>query len=239
MASIARSALLRQCAVGKCGVATQSPATSAFAPLTRHVMQSQYLRHAVPAASRVAAFHATGRKAILPPPPRTCSIALWRLTSPLVRDQNANFCNRDDPGDRYVHNRCDTDALECIVKSNEVDLANDPVPVPPASPVHGSYHWTAERLVSAALIPLTIAPFAGSALNPVTDAIFGALLIAHSHIGFQACITDYFPTGRVPGVRKGFSWLLNGMTVLTLVGLYEFETNDVGITEAVKRIWKA
>lgn len=43
----------------------------------------------------------------------------------------------------------------------------------------------------------------------------------------------------MPGVRNGLFWLLNGFTVLTLVGLYEFETNDVGITEAVKRVWKA
>jgi succinate dehydrogenase (ubiquinone) membrane anchor subunit len=34
-------------------------------------------------------------------------------------------------------------------------------------------------------------------------------------------------------------WILKGTTVLVLVGLYEFETNDVGITEAVKRVWKA
>ncbi|MBE7180354.1 MAG: hypothetical protein INR71_03935 [Terriglobus roseus] len=118
-------------------------------------------------------------------------------------------------------------------------VANDPVPVPHASPAHGSYHWTAERLVSAAVIPLTVAPFAAGSLNPVTDAVFGALLIAHSHIGFQSCIIDYFPAKRVPGVRRGLLWTLNAFTVLTLFGLYEFETNDVGLTEAVKRIWKA
>jgi len=41
------------------------------------------------------------------------------------------------------------------------------------------------RLVAAALIPVTIAPFAGGSLNPVLDATFCALLIVHSHIGFQ------------------------------------------------------
>jgi succinate dehydrogenase (ubiquinone) membrane anchor subunit len=34
-------------------------------------------------------------------------------------------------------------------------------------------------------------------------------------------------------------WLLNICTVLVAVGFYEFETNDVGVTEAVKRIWRA
>lgn len=95
------------------------------------------------------------------------------------------------------------------------------------------------RVVAAALVPLTIVPFAAGSLNPITDGVFCALLVAHSHIGFQACITDYFPTWRVPGIRRTLGWTLNIATVLVLIGLYEFETNDVGITEAVKRVWKA
>lgn len=43
----------------------------------------------------------------------------------------------------------------------------------------------------------------------------------------------------MPGVRKAFDWLLILATVIVGVGLYEFETNDVGVTEAVKRIWRA
>jgi succinate dehydrogenase (ubiquinone) membrane anchor subunit len=34
-------------------------------------------------------------------------------------------------------------------------------------------------------------------------------------------------------------WLLNLGTVLVGIGLYEFETNDVGVTEAIKRLWHA
>jgi len=33
------------------------------------------------------------------------------------------------------------------------------------------------------------------------------------------------------GVHRFMRWLLNGFTALVLLGLYEFETNDVGITE--------
>lgn len=53
------------------------------------------------------------------------------------------------------------------------------------SPTHGSYHWIAERALSVALIPITLAPFAAGSLNPTTDAILIAGLILHSHIGFQ------------------------------------------------------
>jgi succinate dehydrogenase (ubiquinone) membrane anchor subunit len=118
-------------------------------------------------------------------------------------------------------------------------VANDAAPVPEPSPTHGSYHWTFERLISAGLIPLTIAPFAAGSLNPATDAILCGAILIHSHIGFDACIVDYFPSKRVPKTRMGLEWLLRAMTVAVGVGLYEFETNDVGVTAAIQRIWKA
>jgi succinate dehydrogenase (ubiquinone) membrane anchor subunit len=55
----------------------------------------------------------------------------------------------------------------------------------------------------------------------------------------RALITDYIPTWRVPKTRVFFKWGLRAATLTVAVGLYEFETNDVGVTEAIKRIWKA
>ena len=34
-------------------------------------------------------------------------------------------------------------------------------------------------------------------------------------------------------------WTLRVATILVGVSLYEFETSDVGITEAIKRVWNA
>ncbi|KAL2818386.1 CybS-domain-containing protein [Aspergillus granulosus] len=116
---------------------------------------------------------------------------------------------------------------------------NDPAPIPTPHPSHGSYHWTFERLVCVGLVPITIAPFAAGTLNPTMDAVLCSLLILHSHVGFQASIIDYFPTRRVPKTASLLNWLLRGLTLTTAIGLYEFETNDVGVTEAIKRIWKA
>lgn len=48
-----------------------------------------------------------------------------------------------------------------------------------------NYRLTIPRLVSAGLIPLTLAPFAAGSLNPLTDSILCALLVVHSHIGFE------------------------------------------------------
>ncbi|KAF2765692.1 succinate dehydrogenase flavo protein subunit, partial [Teratosphaeria nubilosa] len=114
---------------------------------------------------------------------------------------------------------------------------NDPVRVPDAEPSHGSYHWTTERLISAALVPLTVAPFAAGSLSPLLDGTLIGLTIIHSFIGFQACITDYFPKWRVPFIRKTFDWLNVVAVFLVSWGWYEFETNDVGLTGLVKRVW--
>lgn len=88
-------------------------------------------------------------------------------------------------------------------------------------------------------MPLTVAPFAAGSLNPTTDAILCGLLLIHSHLGFQVLVTDYIPEKRFPKARKGFSWGLNAVTALVGLGLYEFETNDVGVTELVSKLWHA
>uniref|UniRef100_A0A336UJ02 Succinate dehydrogenase [ubiquinone] cytochrome b small subunit n=1 Tax=Botrytis fuckeliana TaxID=380458 RepID=A0A336UJ02_9HELO len=118
-------------------------------------------------------------------------------------------------------------------------IANDAAAVPKPSPSHGSYHWTFERLIAVGLVPLTVAPFVSGSLNLATDALLCAAILIHSHIGFESCITDYFPSKRVPKTKAFLWWGLRGATVLVGVGLYEFETNDVGVTEGIKRIWRA
>lgn len=88
-------------------------------------------------------------------------------------------------------------------------------------------------------MPLTLAPFAAGSLNPTLDAILCGSLLLHSHMGFQNIITDYVPARKYPKSRRALNWGLGAATALVGVGLYEFETNDVGLTEAIKRIWRA
>ncbi|KAK4456805.1 CybS-domain-containing protein [Cladorrhinum samala] len=116
---------------------------------------------------------------------------------------------------------------------------NDAAPVPPTDPSHGSYHWTFDRLVAASLVPITLTPFAAGSVHPVLDATLCATLLIHSHTGFQNIIVDYVPKYRVPRARKAFSWGLNAATVVVGLALYQYETNDIGLTETIKRIWKA
>ncbi|KAK3723149.1 membrane anchor subunit of succinate dehydrogenase, Sdh4 [Vermiconidia calcicola] len=86
---------------------------------------------------------------------------------------------------------------------------------------------------------MTLAPFAAGSLNPLMDGVLVSLLLVHSHIGFDSIITDYAPSWRVPMSRKLLNWARNLALVLVGWGWYEFETNDVGLTEGVKRLWHA
>lgn len=88
-------------------------------------------------------------------------------------------------------------------------------------------------------MPLTLTPFAAGSLNPGTDAVLVGLIVIHSHLGLQNIINDYLPRKRTPKSRKAAMWGLNVATALVALGLYEFETTDVGVTEAIKRVWHA
>lgn len=58
---------------------------------------------------------------------------------------------------------------------------NDPTTFPAPNKAHGSYHWTFERALSAALVPL-VASTAVSSVNPVVDGVLAVALVAHTHI---------------------------------------------------------
>lgn len=80
MASIVRPALFKQCC--NATIATRAFTTTSrttlrttpfrtATPLIRQLPRSPCVRDATPVSSRIAAFHAEGRKSILPPLPRT------------------------------------------------------------------------------------------------------------------------------------------------------------------------
>ncbi|KAH7908752.1 SDHD, membrane anchor subunit of succinate dehydrogenase [Hygrophoropsis aurantiaca] len=117
---------------------------------------------------------------------------------------------------------------------------NDPTTFPPSSKVHGSYHWAFERLLSASLIPLTGAAFVTSGTAyPILDGILGVSLVMHSHIGFDSMIVDYLHARKFPILGPIATWTLRTATVATLVGIYEFNTNDIGLTELITKVWTA
>ncbi|KAK1217273.1 membrane anchor subunit of succinate dehydrogenase, Sdh4 [Marasmius sp. AFHP31] len=117
---------------------------------------------------------------------------------------------------------------------------NTPTPFPTPSRTHGSYHWAFERLLSAGLIPMTVAAFATSGSSyPILDGILGISLIIHSHIGFDSMLVDYLHKRKFPVVGPIASWTLRAATVGVMVGVYQFNTNDIGLTELIAKVWTA
>ncbi|KAJ7725315.1 mitochondrial inner membrane protein [Mycena metata] len=116
---------------------------------------------------------------------------------------------------------------------------NDPTTFPTPSRAH-THHWSFERLLSASLIPLTGAAFATSpSVHPVLDGILGVSLVVHSHIGFDSMVVDYLHPRKFPVLGRVATWTLRTATVGVLLGVYQFNTNDIGLTELIGKVWAA
>jgi succinate dehydrogenase (ubiquinone) membrane anchor subunit len=52
-------------------------------------------------------------------------------------------------------------------------------------------------------------------------------------------LTDYLPARKSVVVNKLATWTLNAATAGILVGCYQFNMHDIGITELISRAWTA
>ncbi|WBW71286.1 TIM22 inner membrane protein import complex and succinate dehydrogenase (SDH) anchor subunit Tim18 [Schizosaccharomyces osmophilus] len=116
---------------------------------------------------------------------------------------------------------------------------NDATVFPPPSKFHGSYHWNFERIVAIGMVPQVVMPLFAGTSHPILDAALACTMITHAHLGFESCVIDYFPKRRFRRIGPLVHWILRGFTVLTFIGVYEFNTNDIGLTEGIKKLWKA
>jgi succinate dehydrogenase (ubiquinone) membrane anchor subunit len=104
--------------------------------------------------------------------------------------------------------------------------------------LHGSYHWDFERAV-AVVLPILVASAAIKGHHPVTDALLGVVLPIHCHLGFDACLVDYLHKRKFPvagPLAKGALWLATGTV---MYGCYRLNTEDIGMTELVMKVWAA
>ncbi|UKZ78333.1 hypothetical protein TrVFT333_006069 [Trichoderma virens FT-333] len=137
-------------------------------------------------------------------------------------------------GSQFLLGRPSVPMIGCF--REEEAVVNDPVPIFNFNTIYGFYYWTFKRLLAANLMPLSITLFAAGSLNPTTNTILYSTILLHSHISFQSVIIDYIPKTHYSSLRKIFWWGLNVATVTVGVGLYEFKTNDINVTEAIKKI---
>ncbi|CAO3661550.1 unnamed protein product [Rhizopus microsporus] len=103
---------------------------------------------------------------------------------------------------------------------------------------YGAHHWNMERGAAVALIPLISTQLVYGA-HPIVDGLFGVVLPYHVYLGFESCIIDYIPKREYPRLHKAAKWSLGTATGLVMWGCYEFNTNDIGITEFMQRLFAA
>ncbi|KAI8358393.1 CybS-domain-containing protein [Blakeslea trispora] len=123
-----------------------------------------------------------------------------------------------------------------LVKIHSSVAQNNTIATPKPDRLHGSYHWDIERAASIALVPIIGSQLAFGA-SPITDTLLGVVLPLHLHIGFDACITDYFNPRKSAVLNKLMKGTLYLSTAGVLVGCYQFNTNDIGLTEFIAKLW--
>ncbi|KAI9495594.1 CybS-domain-containing protein [Zychaea mexicana] len=103
---------------------------------------------------------------------------------------------------------------------------------------HGAYLWTLERVGAVGLIPLfTTQAIYGA--HPICDGLLGVILPFHLYLGMESCIIDYVPKREYPRMHRAANWALMGTTGLVMWGCFEFNTNEIGLTELIQRCWTA
>ncbi|KAG2224256.1 hypothetical protein INT45_000287 [Circinella minor] len=103
---------------------------------------------------------------------------------------------------------------------------------------HGAYHWTLERFSAISLIPL-LSTQAIYGAHPICDGLLGVVLPFHLYLGFESCIIDYIPKREYPRLHRTANWTLLGTTGLVMWSCFEFNTNEIGLTEFIQRTWTA
>ncbi|RWS15846.1 succinate dehydrogenase [ubiquinone] cytochrome b small subunit: mitochondrial-like protein [Dinothrombium tinctorium] len=97
--------------------------------------------------------------------------------------------------------------------------------------------WTAERVLSAALIAVMPASF--FVPLPAMDYLFALSVIVHIHWGMEAIVVDYIRPSVfgnvIPKVSLAALYLLS---ILALGGLFYFNYSDVGVTQAIRMMSK-
>jgi len=97
--------------------------------------------------------------------------------------------------------------------------------------------WSAERAVSAVMVP--IFPLAFLAPCTTMDYLLAFAITIHSHWGIEAIVVDYVrPSVFGATIPKIALAAVYGLSIATLGGLFYFIYTDVGIVNAIKLLWK-
>jgi len=134
-------------------------------------------------------------------------------------------------------------ASPTLVKLSPSLLKNDQIrtialSAPRLSATGGSHSalWTAERALSAALIGLL--PGAIAFPSQTLDTLLAISIVMHGHWGLEACVTDYIRAAIFGATIPKLAHILLLVTsATTLAGLLYFIYTDIGIGNAVRKLW--
>lgn len=122
---------------------------------------------------------------------------------------------------------------------------NDNLKKPELSFFDGGFHWGYEKIITLAMIPTAILPFysymylGNLSISPVWDSLLSILLLMHASYGYKSCIIDYIPERKFGYWHKFCKRLLQLGGIISLYGIYVMETENNGMTDLVRRLWRA
>jgi succinate dehydrogenase (ubiquinone) membrane anchor subunit len=73
--------------------------------------------------------------------------------------------------------------------------------------------------------------------NPVTNFVMAFAIPIHCHLGVNSILVDYLHKRKFPRIGPIASGLLYASTAISIIALFKFNTNDVGIGEGIQRLW--
>lgn len=122
---------------------------------------------------------------------------------------------------------------------------NDKLKTPDLNFFEGGFHWGYEKIIALAIIPTSLLPFysylylGNLSISPIWDSLLSIFLLMHASYGYKSCIIDYIPERKFGYWHKFCKRLLQLGGVLSLYGIYVMETENNGMTDLVRRLWRA
>ncbi|GAB0092320.1 Succinate dehydrogenase [Sergentomyia squamirostris] len=171
--------------------------------------------------------------------------ALLTTTLRCSRPFLASVSRLGAPATLNAYSQLATTSRRSVLSTVKPIIFNAPVKQVTTSPARlsgaaGSHHhdklWLFEKILSVGLLGLIPVAFINP--SPAGDTILATVMVVHTYLGFKSIVTDYvrpviFGTV-IPPIAQGLLLLL---TIATAAGLIQFIRNDVGIANAVKRVW--
>eukprot|EP00160_Parvularia_atlantis_P016350 Unigene5153_Nuclearia_a/m.15803 Unigene5153_Nuclearia_a/g.15803 ORF Unigene5153_Nuclearia_a/g.15803 Unigene5153_Nuclearia_a/m.15803 type:complete len:162 (-) Unigene5153_Nuclearia_a:150-635(-) len=96
-------------------------------------------------------------------------------------------------------------------------------------------HWYAERAVAASLVVLV--PLAVVAPSKPVDYVLGVVIPLHAYWGLEAFVVDYVQKHKKPTAHLVAMRGLQLFTLVALLGCYNLNAADIGLTNAIKMMW--